>query len=295
MNSSFLNLFFEKTDFPQAAREALRSIAEKYPDELDALLARYEQAYDHEETVPYVEDATLRLGVHPYSIWMLLLILAAEKARPLYRTEQLYWATFTDLRYKAQECYDVYGIWGTFVAFWYPIFYDGTIVKLGRMEYQLRPCPLKEPKTVMGITVNPGDQVLYMHIPTSFEPFDRAARWDSYKQAWQYFCPDGKPLVCICSSWLLYPGYDRLFKPESNIAQFRKEFTMIGSKQTEGFGNIWRVFGKDHTLEPSQLPEKTSMQRACKDYSINGGTHGSGTGVLIFDGEKLLNIKIDYP
>lgn len=288
MNLSFLDLFFEKTDFPRAAREELRAVAEKYPEELDRLLARYEEAYDHAATVPSVEEAAQRLGEHVYRIWMVLLILAAEKARPLYRTEQLYWDTFTDLRYKAQECFDVYGIWGNFVAFWYPIFYDGTIVKLGRLEYQVRPCPLKEPKTVLGMTVNPGDPVLYIHIPTSFEPFDRAARLDSYKKAWQYFCPDGKPLVCICSSWLLYPGYEQLFKPESNIARFRKEFTMLGSRQSESFGNIWRVFGKDHTLAPRLLPEKTSLQRAFKDYIIHGGSHGSGTGVLIFDGEKLL-------
>ena len=287
MNVSFLDLFFEKTDFPQAAKDCLRGIAQKHRAELDGLLSQYQQAYDYASTAPAVEAAAQRMDVHVYTVWLIILILAAEKARPLYRTESSYWDTFCDLKYKAQECFDVYGLWGTFVAYWYPIFYDATIVKLGRMEYQSRPCGLKEPKTVLDRTIKPQDPVIYMHIPTSFEPFDRAARWESYEQAWRWFCPDGRPLVCICSSWLLYPGYQQLFKPESNIAQFRSEFTVVSTAQAQGFSNAWRVFGKDHLLDPAQLPEKTSMQRAFKNHMIHGGTHGSGTGILIFDGKTV--------
>jgi hypothetical protein len=278
----------EKTQFPEAAKKALLSSADKVETSILPILAFYENGYNHDATVPLIKELSQSSQVHEYTLWMLLLILAAEKARPLYKTEQLYWDTFCDLRYKAQECFDVYGIWGTFVAHWYPIFFNGTIVKLGRMEYQMKACPFKEPKTAMGITVNPGDPILALHIPTSFEPFDKAARLDSYRKAWEYFSPDGRPLMCVCGSWLLYDGYDDVFAPGSNIASFRNEFYMLSSKQSESFGNIWRLFGSDHQLPVDQLPEKTSLQRAFKTYMQNGGTHGNGTGVIIFDGEKLL-------
>ena len=289
MNIDFLKLFFEKTGFPMASRVELIRIAEILSFDLDRILSNYEQNYNHEATVPLVKELAERSGISEYSIWMIILCLAAEKARPFYRSEEIYWNTFCDLRYKVQECYDVYGIWGTFVAHWYPIFYNGTIVKLGRMEYQTKACPFKEPKTVLGITVHPGDPILALHIPTSFEPFDKETRMESYRMAWRYFCPDGRPLVCVCGSWLLYDGYEGVFAPGSNIDSFRKEFYMLNSKATETFGNIWRVFGSAHELPTRELPEKTSLQRAFKHYMLSGGTHGNGTGVIVFDGEKLLS------
>lgn len=289
MNVKFLQHFLEKEDFPATAREALVQAARSIPDKLDAILSFYEQSYDHEATVPMVKQLHKNSGVHEYTIWMILLILAAEKARPFYKTEEIYWNTFCDLRYKAQECFDVYGIWGTFVAHWYPIFFNGSIVKMGRMEYQIRKCPFKTPQTVMGITVNPGDPILALHIPTSFEPFDKEARIESYRMAWRYFCPDGRPLVCVCGSWLLYDQYEEVFVPGSNINSFRKEFHMLYSKPADTFTNCWRVFGSKHQLPTEDLPEKTSLQRAFKRYMLAGGTHGNGTGVIVFDGEKLLS------
>ena len=289
MNLKFLQLFLEKEEFPAAAQAELVRTAQSIPDELDSILGFYEQGYNHEATVPLVEKVAEASGISAYTIWMVTLCLAAEKARPFYKNDKIYWDTFCDLRYKAQECFDVYGIWGTFVAHWYPIFYNGTIIKLGRMEYQVKACPFKEPKTALGITVNPGDPILALHIPTSFEPFDTATRMESYRMAWRYFCPDGRPLVCVCGSWLLYDGYEELFAPGSNIANFRKEFYMLSNGKTEKFSNAWRIFGKDHKLPAEQLPENTSLQRAFKTHMMQGGEHGNGTGVIVFDGEKLLS------
>ena len=289
MNREFLELFLEKTQFPDAGKESILAAAELVGGKIMPILAFYEDGYKHEATVPLIKELSEISKVHEYTLWMILLILAAEKARPFYKTEEIYWDTFCDLRYKAQECFDVYGIWGTFVAHWYPIFYNGTIVKLGRMEYQVKACPFKEPKTALGITVNPGDPILALHIPTSFEPFDKESRMESYRMAWRYFCPDGRPLVCVCGSWLLYDKYEGVFAPGSNIASFRKEFYMLQSKESETFANCWRVFGSKHTLSTEEFPENTSLQRAFKRYMLAGGTHGNGTGVIVFDGEKLLS------
>ena len=289
MNREFLVLFLENTHFPDAAKEAILTAADQVSEQIAPILAIYEDEYNHEATIPHIQALAKTSGVHEYTLWTVLLSLAAEKARPFYTTEELYWNTFADLMYKALECFDIYGIWGTFVAHWYPIFYNGTIVKLGRMEYQVRKCSFKESKTVLGITINPGESILALHIPASGEPFDAASRLESYRMAWEYFCPDGKPLVCTCGSWLLYDKYEEVFAPNSNIANFRKDFYMLNSKESETFSNIWRVFGSDHNLSAQELPERTSLQRAFKRYILSGGTHGNGTGVIVFDGKKLLS------
>lgn len=290
MNREFLVLFLDKTRFPEAAKEAVLAAADQVANEIGAILSFYEAGYDHQATIPLIRELANSAGVHEYTLWMVLLCLAAEKARPLYKTEKIYWDTFCDLRYKAQECYEVHHIWGTFVAQWYPSFYHGSIVKLGRMEYQVKPCPFNEPKSALGVTINPGEPMIALHIPASLEPFDAAARVESYRMAWEYFCPDGRPLVCVCSSWLLFDGYEDLFTPGSNIADFRKEFYMLGNKKTE-ISDAWRIFGESHGLPPEQLPESTALQRAFKYYLMRGGEHGLGIGMIVFDGKKLLSAR----
>ena len=291
MNREFLALFLDKTQFPAAAKTAVLAAADQVADEIMPILAFYEDGYNHKATVPLVQELSSSSGVHEYTLWMVLLCLAAEKARPFYKTEKIYWDTFCDLRYKAQECYDSHRIWGTFVPHWYPIFFNGSIVKLGRMEYQVKPCPFHELKSVFGITVNPGDPILALHIPTSFEPFDTATRMESYRMAWEYFCPDGRPLACICGSWLLFDGYEELFTPGSNIANFRKEFYMLSNDKSETFASAWRIFGEQQNLPARQLPENTALQRAFKAHILRGGEHGTGTGVIVFDGQRLLTAR----
>ena len=51
-----------------------------------------------------------------------------------------------------------------------------------------------------------------------------------------------------------------------------------------------RFYSQTHEYPTcSQIAENTSLQRAFKRYMLAGGTHGNGTGVIVFDGEKLLS------
>ena len=290
MNQEYLALFMEKTSFPQEARKALSDALAATEAALIPILNEFEKEYNHSETDPMVKTLAENSGISEFTLWMIILILASKKARPLYPSEKLFWDTFTDLRYKLMECYDLHGIWGNFVSYWYPIFYKGTIVKLGRMEYEVRKDVLTESYTIGDITLGPGDTTIHLHIPTCPEdPFTKDARMESYRKAFEYFCKDGKPLVCICASWLLYSEFEDVFPVGTNIYDFRKEFIMISNKPGAKFGNAWRVFGKAHTLPPEELPENTSMQRAFKKHYLEGKPFGNGTGVIIFDGKKLLS------
>lgn len=285
MNDRFMTELMERTGFPQEAKEAILKLAGDLDRELDELVAFFASAYDYEETDLRIEALARERGVSPYGIWMAVLVSTAEQARPHYRDDRVFYDTFSDLRYKAIECYERYGVWGTFVAFWYPQFYRGGIVKLGRLEYEIGTYKGTEPVSMLGMTLKPGDPLLHLHIPSSGEPFHREARLDSYRRAREYF---GRPLVCVCNSWMLWPDYETLLPENSNIADFRKEFHLLSHSQKDEFEDGWRIFGAAWDGPMEDLPEKSRLQRAFKRHLLGGGTAGTGLGVLVFDGDRVL-------
>lgn len=300
MNKEFLQLLMEKTGFPEEAKaELLKSAgaltAAGQEEALDgAVEFFYENEFSISLTQPLVEEMAGIAGLSPYTVWMLLLIEASQRAREAFRQksvpENIFWDTFSDLRCKALECKEIYDVWGTFVAFWYPIFYSGDLVKLGRLEYENTVYSRDEPYTVGGFTVKKGDKVKNVHIPSSGEPFDQAARLASYKKAYEFFKDElnGGPLVCVCHSWLLYPEYGKILAPGSNFVSFQQDFHIVEREEAEEFDDAWRLFGRDYHKPLAQLPERTSMQRAFKKYFLGGGKPGEGAGILLFDGEKII-------
>lgn len=300
MNKEFLRLMMEKTEFPAEARAFLLESADTLvkAGQGEALDGAVEFFYENDFSIalvqPQIEEMAEKSGLSPYTVWMLFLMEAAQNAREAFRQdgvpEEIFWATFSDLRYKALECKEIHNVWGTFVAFWYPIFYSRDIVKLGRLEYENSTYGWDEPYTKNGVTLKKGDKVKNVHIPSSGEPFDEAARLGSYKRAYEFFKDElnGGPLVCVCHSWLLYPEYGKILNPASNFVSFQKDFDIIGQDDYE-FEDAWRLYGADYQKPTAELPERTSMQRAFKKYLLAGGQTGAGKGVLIFDGEKIVN------
>ena len=267
-----------------------------YPFALDgAVEFYYENDLSTKLVEPLLEEIAQASGVHLYTVWELFLIQAAKPAREGYLEkgvpEDIVWDTWEDLKYKAIECKNVQGVWGNFVAHWYPIFFSNDIVKLGRLEYENVTYEGEVPYEKNGCVVRPGDKVKSVHIPSSGEPFDQAARLASYKKAYQFFKEElqGGPLVCVCGSWLLYPPYRGILSPTSNVVSFAGDWDILSSQESEEFHDAWRVFGAASKLPPEQWPEDTSMRRAYKKWILEGHKAGSGFGVLLFDGEKILN------
>lgn len=301
MDRQFLQLFLDRTHFPGEAREALaralevlaRADQEKALD--GAVDLFYSQDLDLKPTAPLVEDMAAEAGLSPYTVWLLFLIAAARPAQGAFRDrgipEEVFWDTFQDMKYKALECQSVHGVWGCFVAFWYADFYTCDLVKLGRLEYENTTYHRDQPYEKNGIILKKGDPVKSIHIPSSGEPFDRAARLESYQKAYQFFREElnGGPLVCVCDSWLLYPPYGEILPPGSHIADFRGDFDIIASREEDSFDDAWRVFGPDHGKPPAELPDRTSLQRAFKGWLQAGKKTGEGLGVLVFDGQRIVN------
>lgn len=303
MNQLFLTEMLEHTGFPQEAKVFFQKCSEdlkqrQLENRLDEIVAFFHSTgYDIKATEDKIKAFGEEANLSPYTLWMLVLIEAAIPVKEAFAQhgdpEELFWETFTDLRCKALECKEVYGIWGTFVAFWYPIFYKLDLVKLGRLEYENYRYDRDEPYVFGDIEIKKGDIVKNIHIPSSGEPFDEAARLDSYKKAYNYFRKDfpGKPLICVCDSWLLFSENTKILPETSNIVSFRKDFHMLSEKPEDTFHDIWRVFGGESDKPYDQLPEKTSLQKAFKKHLLAGGKTGEAFGVLLFDGEKILNNK----
>ena len=97
MNKEFLQLFLEKTGFPQEAKEAYAQAVEKLDGEAmdGAIEFFYENDFSIPLTQPLVDDMAENAGLSPYTVWGLLLVLAAESARQDYLengiSEEIFW------------------------------------------------------------------------------------------------------------------------------------------------------------------------------------------------------------
>jgi len=299
MNQTFCRTLLTRSRFRPEAQaffgevlDALR--ADGREREIDRLVQVYhDSGFDTAAMNEAIAAAAPGLNLSPYTVWMLILMEAAGAVYEPYLAagmpEEVYWDTFSDFACKAEECRSVHGVYGTFVAHWYPRFFRGEIVKLGRLEYETHPYPGKEPFTLGGYTLQPNEEIFSIHIPSSGEPFDRESRLASYRMAREYFADrlQGGPFVAFCDSWLLYPAYREVFPKGSRIASFAEDFTIVEAVTEPHFSDAWRVFADKAALPAQDLPTNTRLRAAFREYMLHHDAFGEGLGVLILDDEGL--------
>ena len=201
-------------------------------------------------------------------------------------SEELYWETIQDLRYKLQECYAIYGEWGTFVPTWYRCFYTCERFALGRLQYERIAFPMQGYKNLL----KQGDRVYSCHIPSS-GPLREEDVLQSLKVAYQFYRNEIKDgiLPVVCHSWLLYEPLEEVFATSPNVLKFREMFDVVANELDDKNGDFWRVFYKEFTQENLQSAQtSTKLQSRLKEYLLRGKTMGCGWGVLFFDGEKIV-------
>lgn len=303
MNKIFLDKTIEKLNFPQEARDEIFACVKiietsGYEKNFDEIVSSFIGGdYASKNVKLEVLAFAEKTNIHKYALWLLVCLLAMESAMPIWQSrgpgEDLFWYTFEDITFKARKCKNIYGVWGLFVPYWYSRFYNAKIVRFGCFEFEEGHYKLDEPYVCGSVTVSKGDDVKGLHIPASGLPFDREGRISALKEAYEFFKPqlNGRPLVCKCHSWLLYPDYKELYPNGSNLRSFFDEFDILYADHHESFGDIWRVFGKDKDKPYAELPENTSLQRAFKSYLLSGGRSGEGFGMFVFDGEKIITSK----
>ena len=170
------------------------------------------------------------LQISTYTMDFLYLMHCGELLQSEYQTEglseNLFWDTMSDLRCKLYECWNCHRIWGTFVAKWYYIFWNKTLFKLGRLEYQRIDFPY-EVYQKGELLLTKGDPVYTIHIPSE-GPLHTDDVLVSLQQAHHFFrFKEGEAAPFVCHSWLLYPGNAEIFPPHSNLMKFFQLFDLI--------------------------------------------------------------------
>lgn len=293
----FLIYFMKKDNFPKEAQEDFQELYGKmlmnsdYKNRMDSLISMFmsnftAQAFEH------IDILAKDMNIHSYMISMLLLVLSSKPLLKLYHErnipEEIYWNTAEDLTCKLKECYQLYGIWGTFVREWFPRFYQMSRFALGRMQYEYSIFKLDK-YSIGGFTVKKEDKVINMHIPASGS-FSEEKRMESYHKAYEFYKKDfeGRPIPVVCSSWLLDPALKDILPAHSNIRGFMNDFTYIHAYTEEEFHDAWRIFGKDASKPPKDLPRDTSLQKIFAEYLEKGRKSGKGYGVLLLDENGII-------
>ena len=198
-----------------------------------------------------------------------------------------------DIKCKIDECKKIKNVFGTFVIEWYKGFFQLTRFSLGRLQFDKARCDQdwcdKDSGVIGDFILNEGDFVLACHIPSS-GPLKEEGVIESLKAAYDFFGDEikGGIMPVVCSSWLLYPDYQDVFGEESNIAKFARNFKIRKVQHSDRFLDAWRVFGMDYDNNISELPSETSLQKKFIEYVKTKNQFGSGRGILLFDGNKVL-------
>lgn len=291
----YLRDFFEWFDYPQEARETLLgaydAIAadEQAKKDFDELLGRYEADINcdlyrmNDEMGPLSE----RAGVHEYTGKLLLFICLSRMLREYYRREGLeesiFYTSMCDLKYKLIECRLVYGVWGSFVASWFPGFFRLTRFGFGKLQFEIVLFGRHYEKD--GRRLLPEDRVINIHIPRTGGRLDEESMKKSFEQAAAFFKARYglEQAVFVCHSWLLFPRNLEILSEKSNLRRFILCFDRINQGEYNDYEQVWRLFDRKYEGDADQLPQDTSFRRAYADWMRKGEKTGWGHGVYFFE------------
>ena len=280
-------------DFPAEAQKNLKAALDTLlnrPAQKEAfagLLAQYEESIDcpYAQMFERMDGLSREAGLHPYMGSLLLLLAMAPTLRARYARrglpDALFVHTMRDLRYKLVECQLVYGVDGTFVAYWYPGFYRLERFALGRLQFEL--VKLGHSGTCAGLALTPDTKAINIHIPRTGERLGHGAVLEAYRMAADFYREefDGLPMVFTCESWLLAPWNRGMLPKGSNLRAFMADFTLIAQGEDPDYGEVWRLFDCLYEGDADGLPQDTSLRRAYAERIRRGLPVGWGQGVFL--------------
>ena len=286
----YLTEFCERYDYPDEAKKLLTNSYDvlcKNEHFMNVLKEFYEnEELTESDVASRLELIRSETGINKYTVSLLFYILLSKQLKIIYDNlgidEVIFYTSMDDLRCKLFECHEVFGIWGSFVPGWLYGFFRLKRFGIGRLQFELSEYGGKD-ICVSGKLVQKGQRVINCHIPSSGKPFDKPARAEAYKKAYEFFKKEvGEEAVFMCCSWLMYPKNKIILKEGSNILSFMDDFTIVSSDISESGEDLWRIFGKIYDGKVETLPEDTSLQRAYKDWLKKGNKSGVGVGVFIY-------------
>lgn len=297
----YIRNFMNKIEIPSEAKAELMRVENKiFSDEsiaevfLKCKIDLMNETRGIDEVLAAIGSIDEKLGVSEYTLHFVFLINCTDILFENYKraniNEHIFWETMDDFRCKLLECHEVNRVWGTFVAGWFAGFLNMKRFALGRFQYE-EGVYKGDTYEKNGIILGKGDRVYNFHIPSSGKPFDKTARLASYRKAFEFYgCKEkGKNLILVCDSWLLHKKYEEILPETSNILDFMHDFDIVSSLEEENFNDSWRVFGGYHKLPIEQWPQDNSLRKAIAGHLLSGEKMGSGYGIVIFDGNNIIN------
>jgi RimJ/RimL family protein N-acetyltransferase len=289
--------FMKEYEYPKKAQEELKHYyiqllqSESWSD-FQRLVLAYEENKDNfnQEAVEQLQQIANESSVPEYSVNLIYLISISKSLQKRYEdtrwSQQMFHDAMMDLKYKLQECHQMYDIWGNFVIWWEIGFFDLSRVALGRLQFEIIECLADFWKD--GFRIKKGDPIINLHIPSSGPLLEKDC-FQSYKAAAQFYKKyfPGKAIWFMCSSWLLYPQNMKMLPENSNIVTFMKKFDIIACQVDEQKEDLWRVFYKESLKPVDELPRATGLQRAYADWLQAGKSLGVGQGIFYLKKEEI--------
>lgn len=253
---------------------------------LEAALAAYEADIHLDywtEILDRAQKIAVISGVHTFTVQQLVFICMTKHLRNLYQKRnldmQIFRDSVLDLKWKNEECKAVKGICGSFVAGWYPGFFNLTRFALGRLQFELGKVRYDYSKN--GVTLEKDKStVINVHIPRTGTPMDKESCDKSYAAARAFFANEaGENCPFECNSWLLYPENKEILPASTNTVRFMSEYDIIAWGVNEG-QDLWRLFDTEE-MDPHKLPANGSLRRCYADHLKKGGRVGWGYGIKL--------------
>lgn len=291
--------FCTEYDYPAEAIASLLADydalkATEYYPLFRAYIDLYEQddaSFNHSSALRANQKIAEATGINRYALDLLLYICLARHCRELYDEAEIpvriYHDSMKDLKWKLMECKKVHGVWGSFVASWFPRFFDLSRFALGRLQFEDDPSTDTYEKN--GIKLNYGDWVIGMHIPSAGKLTTEDCM-DSLRQAAEFYAdrfPDGVAKF-RCHSWLLAGNHKDYLAPETGIRKFADLFDVVKVTPHPEGHDLWRIFNKNYEGSTEGFPAETSLQRAYLKMLADGNAPETGLGFIFMkDGEII--------
>ena len=287
----YLESFMTECGYPDESKIELIAAFDKLTSNggtaFYSLINAYANSYnvDYTAALSTVREIAASVDVHKYTAELLLFLCYTQALRKHYENADIpldiYHNTVLDLKYKLDECRCVYGVCGSFVAYWFPGFFKLERFALGRLQFELVPLGVNYSKD--GVNLSPDSKVINVHIPRTCTPLYRDVVVESYRLAAEFFRPVlGDDIAFICNSWLLFPRHNEILAEDSNIRHFISDYELISHGEYKDYSETWRLFDTMYAGDTDTLPANTSLRSAYVDLMKRGEKTGWGKGIFIY-------------
>ncbi|MBQ8295685.1 MAG: hypothetical protein IJX87_04550 [Clostridia bacterium] len=293
-HTDWLNYVCDAFDYPVEAKSELINCYQTLKENKQAFtqfgdtLQKY--ADDHKTDFSMmseqIKNAAETAGINEYTAYTLFVLCLLQPLKNFYAdngySSDMWGEVALDIRYKLLECYDVYGVYGTFVMPWFEKFFDLTRFCFGRL--QMETVALDGDYVVNGVTLKKGDTVLSVHIPKTGRPLDKTSVEESYRKAREFYkeyFPSGYT-VFTCKTYLMHSSTLSLLNQDSNIYKFVCDYEIVYCRDYEDYSELWRLFDrKINDRDVTDLPADTSLRRKFIEYMKSGQKIGYGHGIFV--------------